>query len=87
MASTKSINKKSKVQLDSFEHSIKRLEQIVENLEQGSIPLEDSIRMYEEGVKISKDCLKRLHDAELKIKRLTKDINGNFELSDEQSVE
>ena len=70
----------------SFEHSIKRLEQIVENLEQGSIPLEDSIRMYEEGVKISKDCLQRLHDAELKIKRLTKDINGNFDLSDEQVV-
>ena len=87
MTSIKSANKKSKERPESFEHSLKRLEQIVEDLEQGSVPLDDAIRLYEEGVQISKDCLQKLHDAELKLELLTKDINGNFILSNEQIEE
>jgi exodeoxyribonuclease VII small subunit len=65
-----------------FEHSLKRLEEIVETLEQGSIPLDDVMTMYQEGVQLSKQCLDHLRQAELKLKTLSKDLNGDFELID-----
>ena len=66
-----------------FEQSLKRLEEIVEALEHGSVTLDDVMKMYEEGVQISKECLEHLSRAELKLKRLSKDAEGNFELFDE----
>ncbi len=59
---------------------MKRLEEIVEKLESGSVPLDNAMELYEEGVNISKQCLEKLSQAELKLKKLSKDINGNFEL-------
>jgi len=67
-----------------FEESLKRLEEIVETLEQGSVSLDEAMKMYEEGVVLSKQCLEKLTQAELKLKRLSKDVNGNFELFDEE---
>ncbi len=64
----------------SFEQSLRRLEHIVEKLEQGDVPLEDSIKMYEEGLTLSRVCLEKLNQAELQVKRLGKDLKGNFEL-------
>lgn len=69
-----------KVSSSTFEHSMKRLEEIVEKLESGSVPLDNAMELYEEGVNISKQCLEKLSQAELKLKKLSKDINGNFEL-------
>lgn len=66
---------------------MRRLEEIVESLEQGEVPLEDSIKMYEEGVVLSKTCLDRLYQTELKLKQLTKDVKGHFELLDIESEE
>lgn len=66
----------------SFERSLKRLEQIVESLERGNVPLNDVMKMYEEGVQISKFCLEQLSQAEIVLKRLSKDAQGNFELFD-----
>ena len=79
--------KSSTKKTDSFEHSLRRLEEIVENLEQGNTPLEDALKMYEEGVVLSKQCLEKLTQAELKLKRLSKDIDGKFELLDEDAGE
>ena len=79
--------KSSTKKTDSFEHSLRRLEQIVESLEQGSIPLEDALKIYEEGVVLSKQCLEKLTQAELKLKRLSKDVDGKFELLDEDAGE
>lgn len=59
---------------------MKRLEEIVEKLESGSVPLDNAMELYEEGVNISKQCLEKLSQAELKLKKLSKDVNGNFEL-------
>lgn len=67
----------------SFEQCLKRLEKIVDTLETGSVPLEDSIKMYEEGVDLSKKCLTKLETAEIKIKKLSKDINGKLSLLEE----
>ena len=68
----------------SFEQSLKRLEEIVEAMEQGNVTLDEVMAMYEEGVLISKECLEKLSQAELKLKRLTKDVKGNFELFEER---
>lgn len=68
---------------ESFERSLKRLEEIVETLERGGASLDEIMKIYEEGVQISKRCLEQLTGAELKLKRLTKDAQGNFDLTDE----
>ena len=68
---------------ENFEASIKRLEEIVEILEQGSVTLDEVMAMYEEGVNISKRCLERLQQAETKLKRLSKSAEGTLELTDE----
>lgn len=67
----------------NFEQSLKRLEDIVETLEQGKVSLDETMKMYEEGVHISKHCLDHLAQAEVKLKRLSKDVEGNFELFEE----
>lgn len=72
---------------DSFEQSMKRLEEIVQSLEQGSVSLDEAMTMYEEGVQISKQCLEKLNQAELKLKRLSKDVNGSFKLLDDDVEE
>ncbi|MFA6467521.1 MAG: exodeoxyribonuclease VII small subunit [Bacteroidota bacterium] len=66
----------------TFEHSLGRLEKIVTALEQGDVPLEDSLKLYEEGIQLSKECMETLNTAEVKIKKLTKDLNGKISLSD-----
>ncbi len=64
----------------SFDESLRRLEQIVEQMERGDIPLEESLKLYEEGIALSKTCAQKLQQAELTIKRLGKDLEGNLKL-------
>lgn len=59
-----------------FEEALQRLEEIVESMEEGEIPLEDLLRKYEEGSELLKVCGKRLRDAELKIELLKKNGSG-----------
>jgi exodeoxyribonuclease VII small subunit len=75
--------KKAKETAGTFEHTMKRLEEIVEKLETGSVSLDQAMDLYEEGVTISKQLLEKLKHAELKLKKLTKDVQGNFELFEE----
>ena len=63
---------------NSLENSLKRLEEIVETLERGDTSLDDAVNLYEEGVQISKECAEKLKAAELKIKKLSRDIDGQF---------
>ena len=72
---------------ESLEQSLKQLEKIVETLEGGEITLDDSMKLYEEGVELSKKCLEKLSQTELKLKRLSKDIQGNFHLLGEEADE
>lgn len=55
----------------SYEESMTRLEEIVNLLEQGALPLEESIKLFEEGTKLSTYCYKVLNDAEQKITVIT----------------
>ena len=59
-----------------FEEALARLEAIVAELERGELPLEDSMRLFEEGIKLSKTCLKMLEDAERKVEVLIRDKDG-----------
>lgn len=59
-----------------FEEALARLETIVVELERGELPLDDSMRIFEEGIKLSKVCLKMLDDAERKVELLVKDKDG-----------
>lgn len=61
-----------------FEKALERLEKIVEDLEAGNIPLEDALKKYEEGVKLSSLCQKRLAQAEKKIEVLTRSLDGSL---------
>lgn len=60
---------------DNFEDKLTRLEAITTSLENNEIGLEDSIKLFEEGVKLSKECLTVLEKAELKVTLLKKDLN------------
>ncbi len=71
-----------KAMKNSLESSLKRLEEIVETLERGETSLDDSVNLYEEGVQISKECAEKLKAAELKIKKLSRDIDGQFTLNE-----
>lgn len=53
-----------------FEKKLNRLEEIVRKMEKGDSTLEESLKMFEEGVKLSRECHQKLSDAELKVKKL-----------------
>ena len=53
-----------------FEKKLTRLEEIVGQMEKGEISLEDSLKLFEEGVKLSRECHQKLNDAESKVKLL-----------------
>lgn len=66
----------------SFEHSLKRLEEIIESLEQGKVSLDEAVGLYEEGIALSKECAEKLKVTELKIRKLAKSVDGEFEVTD-----
>jgi exodeoxyribonuclease VII small subunit len=59
-----------------FEDALARLEQIVDTLEAGNLPLEDSLKAFEEGVALARRCARYLDEAERRIELLTKDEGG-----------
>jgi exodeoxyribonuclease VII small subunit len=64
-----------------FEDAMARLETIVADLERSELPLDESIRIFEEGIKLSKTCLKMLDDAERKVEILIQDKDGKKRLT------
>jgi len=56
-----------------FEQALKKLEMIVEKLESTDITLEESIKLYEEGLRLSKQCTQTLEDAVLRIEEISSD--------------
>ena len=62
----------------SFEEAIKRLEEIVEKLEVGDLPLEESLKIFEEGMKLVSFCSKKLEEVEQKVNILMKDDQGEY---------
>ena len=54
----------------SFETSLNKLEKLVEKMEGGDLPLEESLKIFEEGVKLTRECQQALANAEQKVKLL-----------------
>jgi len=60
----------------TFEQALQQLEQIVQKLEKGELPLEESLALYEDGIRLSRLCHGKLEEAEGKIAMLMKDARG-----------
>ena len=67
----------SAAKAEKFEMSLKKLEDIVHKLEEGDLSLEDSIKSFEEGMKLVKTCETRLNEVQKKIEILIKDKDGS----------
>ncbi len=61
-----------------FEKAMSRLEKIVEELESGDLDIDKSLEIFEEGIRMSRLCSKKLNEAEAKIEKLTKDKKGEL---------
>ena len=61
----------------SFEGALQKLETIVQRLEKGELTLEESLGLYEEGIRLSRLCHAKLEEAEGKIEQLVKDARGD----------
>ena len=73
----------------SFEKALDRLEELVEAMESGEIPLAELVAKYEEGSDLLKKCEKRLEEAELRIEQLREEKNNTITLEpvDPESIE
>ncbi|MFQ6609804.1 MAG: exodeoxyribonuclease VII small subunit [Fidelibacterota bacterium] len=60
----------------SFESSIERLNEIIRKLEEGNIPLDDTLKIFEEGIMLTQHCRKQLDEAEEKVKTLIRTDTG-----------
>ena len=68
--------KKTEAQAQTFEAALASLEQIVRELERGDLPLERSLELFEQGVRLSRECQERLQAAERRIEVLLRDGEG-----------
>jgi exodeoxyribonuclease VII small subunit len=66
----------------SFEKALQRLEEIVDLLESGSLDLQASIEIFEEGIALSVRCQQELQKAEGRVQQLVKKLEGGWELAD-----
>ncbi len=60
----------------SFEENMQRLEQIVRAMERGDVPLEESLKLFQEGTELVRCCGKLLDDAQLQVKKITTAPDG-----------
>jgi len=64
----------------TFEASLNELEKIVKQLEDGDMPLEESLKLFEDGVRLSRECRERLTNAERRIEVLMREADGAISL-------
>ncbi len=71
-----------------FEKKLGRLEEIVLKMDKGDLALEDSLKLFEEGIKLSRECQSRLSEAEAQVKKLVsidasgKAVTENFSVDE-----
>ncbi len=63
----------------TFESALSQLEKIVQELENPELPLEKALKVFEQGVQLSKFCSKKLDETENRVRLLMQDIDGNLE--------
>lgn len=65
-----------------FEEALKKLEEIVKALEDGDLPLDEACEKYEEGIRLSRTCAKKLEAAKKKVEILIKNKDGSFDIEE-----
>ncbi len=65
-----------------LEKALSDLESLVEDLEQGDLPLDDAMKKFEAGIKLTRECQSALRDAEQKVQVLLRDASGDEALED-----
>ncbi len=78
---------KKKKNDDNFENKLKRLEEISDILENEEVSLNEAVKLFEEGVSLSKECMLSLNGAELKITELKEKFDEIIENEKKQSDE
>ena len=76
-----------KEQSITFEQSMARLEEIVRRMEHGEVPLDEALRLFEEGTGLVASCTKLLDEAELKVVQMSKGADGSAEERDFEDEE
>lgn len=71
----------------TFEESMKELEAVAAKLESGDVTLDESLKLFETGIKLSKSCQKKLDEAERKVKILVAEANGEMVKKDFEAEE
>ena len=61
----------------TFEENMQRLEQIVRAMERGDVPLDESLKLFQEGTELVRNCGKLLDEAELKVKKISVSTDGS----------
>jgi len=74
------------IETKSFEESLADLEEIVAKLESGDLPLEESLQLFEEGIRLSRTCRERVTQAERRIEVLMRESNGELTTRDLNEV-
>ncbi|MCJ7508927.1 MAG: exodeoxyribonuclease VII small subunit [candidate division Zixibacteria bacterium] len=64
----------------NFEKGLSRLEEIVEQLESGDLPLDQSLKIFQEGIELFRFCTQKLNDAQKKVEKLVELSDGKFKL-------
>lgn len=68
-----------KIESLSFEDSYALLEQVIQKLESGNLSLEESVALYEQGIKLAAHCGRKLDDAQLRVTQLLSTVSGEDE--------
>ena len=74
---------------EKFDEALQKLETIVTQMEEGDLPLEETLKAFEEGVRLARFCASKLDEAERKVEKLMRDQAGNLQtasFSEEEDV-
>lgn len=72
---------RKKAETVSFEEGLKRLETIVEQLESGDLPLEQTVALYKEGMELSQNCAAQLKKVQQDVKKIVETSQDDFKLA------
>ncbi|MCG6946082.1 MAG: exodeoxyribonuclease VII small subunit [Deltaproteobacteria bacterium] len=64
---------------EKFEEALQKLEAIVTQMEEGDLPLEETLKAFEEGVRLARYCASKLDEAERKVEKLMRDQAGKLQ--------
>ena len=78
VVNSSSSKKAEAVKGQDFEQCLGRLEEVVRKLESASLPLDDAMKLFEEGMQLSRDCQKQLEEAEARVEILMKKSGGEM---------